>query len=1076
LSFGNSTANGVHSLSAVSIANSTSSATMNLSAFATGNTIANASMTTTSVSLANATFAASLGFTGVAVGNSIANSNHSLTSVNISNSIISATMNLSSIYIGNSTVNAIVTPTYSKWSNSTATTYANVTGVAVGANVYMNATTMYVGNSTVNTSISTGLVSVNGAFIANNSGAYHTGVVNASSLSVGTNVIANTLGVYTTGTVNATSFTTTGVTVNTIAVAAGANVYMNATAMFVSTNSTVNTILTTSALTITTNSIYSSSIGIPGVALGNSTVNAALSTSTLTIANSTSNASIAPASLFFGSATTNFNANTTSLAIGSASGNSVLSNNSLTTNNVIFTSNGALTLPVGLQSQRPSSAANGMIRYNSNTGSFEGYANSTWGSIGGSNLTTARQSLTADGTTTLFTITGGYVTGGIDVYRNGLKLVLGTDFTAATGSSINFTTAPATGDSLETVAIQNSTVGNVALVSQTFTANSSVNTTFAVSGGYSACNILVFVNGVKQVNGTDVDVTSGANVTFSTPLRANTVVDVYGYQTFIPANALSKNGDSATGNYFITGNVVVGSVVANGQALSIGTTIANSTTIAIGSLTANSSTLTFGTSNSRIIGDFTNATVLNRLLFQTNATNSSTGIYAVPSGSSGAASWQAANSADPTNSSKILIATNGSTDVQLVSGINGTGTYLPLNILNGGVTRMTIANTGPVTVNTNLTVVGDLVPSSSFKRNKIINGDMRIDQRNAGGYANNLVNYSYTVDRWVLTASQNAKFSAKQNWGAVTPPAGFTNYLGLYVASAVTIGSGDFFFINQRVEGYNMADLGWGTASAKSVTLSFWVYSSLTGTFGAAVQNGTPNYSYSFTYSIPVANTWTYITVTIPGPTSGTWTSDNTMGIQLLFNLGIGSGLYGAANTWVATNTPGVTGAVSVVATAGATFYFTGVQLEQGSSATPFERQIYTDQLKQCQRYFSKSFPTNTAVAHGTGFYGAINVEQYASGHNYLRWDCVSLPAEMRTANPTITFYNPANPTAGAAGYGAAQELAGSSNTWNCTMGERPEYRSNRSFFPLLNGTLQTAGTNGTLTNWSTHWTADTEL
>ena len=140
-------------------------------------------------------------------------------------------------------------------------------------------------------------------------------------------------------------------------------------------------------------------------------------------------------------------------------------------------------------------------------------------------------------------------------------------------------------------------------------------------------------------------------------------------------------------------------------------------------------------------------------------------------------------------------------------------------------------------------------------RNRIINGAMVIDQRNAGAAQTGLTNYTYMVDRWVTTCSQSAKFNSQQNAGSVTPPTGFTNYLGLTVASAYTITSSDYFFINQRVEGYNIADLAWGTANAKTVTLSFWVYSSLTGTFGASIQNATPNYSYAFTYTIAASNT-----------------------------------------------------------------------------------------------------------------------------------------------------------------------------------------------------------------------------
>jgi len=241
-------------------------------------------------------------------------------------------------------------------------------------------------------------------------------------------------------------------------------------------------------------------------------------------------------------------------------------------------------------------------------------------------------------------------------------------------------------------------------------------------------------------------------------------------------------------------------------------------------------------------------------------------------------------------------------------------------------------------------------------RNRIINGAMVIDQRNSGAAQSSLANYTYMVDRWVFTASQNGKFNSQQNAGSVTPPPGFINYLGLTVASAVSIASGDYFFINQRIEGLNMSDLAWGTSSARSVTLSFWAYSSLTGLFGGAVQNGTPNYSYVFTYNITSANTWTYVTVTIPGPTAGTWATNNTIGIQLSFNLGIGIGLSISPGSWQSGNTPGATGALSVVGTAGATFYITGVQFEKSGAATPFEIRQYGTEFALCQRYLYKLF------------------------------------------------------------------------------------------------------------------------
>jgi len=238
-------------------------------------------------------------------------------------------------------------------------------------------------------------------------------------------------------------------------------------------------------------------------------------------------------------------------------------------------------------------------------------------------------------------------------------------------------------------------------------------------------------------------------------------------------------------------------------------------------------------------------------------------------------------------------------------------------------------------------------------KNRIINGDMRIDQRNAGAsYSLTPTDVLYTLDRWLAVFSQVTKFTVQQNAGSVTPPVGFVNYLGCTSTSAYSVAAGDYFLINQLIEGLNVGDLGWGTANAKTITISAWVYSSLTGTFGGALTNSAQNRSYPFTYTISSANTWTQISITIAGDTSGTWLTTNGTGIRVRFGLGAGSTFSGTAGSWAAANYVSATGATSVVGTSGATFYITGVQLEVGSSATGFEYIDYGAQLIQCQRYY----------------------------------------------------------------------------------------------------------------------------
>ena len=242
------------------------------------------------------------------------------------------------------------------------------------------------------------------------------------------------------------------------------------------------------------------------------------------------------------------------------------------------------------------------------------------------------------------------------------------------------------------------------------------------------------------------------------------------------------------------------------------------------------------------------------------------------------------------------------------------------------------------------------VPVTAFK-NRIINGAMMIDQRNAGASVTPSAD-TYLVDRWGYSASQTSKFTWQQNKGSVALPAGFSNYLGGSVASAVSVGASDYFALYTKIEGLNVANFGWGSANAASVTLSFRVYSSLTGTFGGTICNSANTRCYPFTYSVPVANTWTTISITIAGDTTGTWLTTNGTGINIQFGLGVGSTYSGTAGAWSGTQYISATGAVSVVGTGSATFYITGVQLEKGSTATSFDYRPYGTELALCQRYY----------------------------------------------------------------------------------------------------------------------------
>jgi len=273
------------------------------------------------------------------------------------------------------------------------------------------------------------------------------------------------------------------------------------------------------------------------------------------------------------------------------------------------------------------------------------------------------------------------------------------------------------------------------------------------------------------------------------------------------------------------------------------------------------------------------------------------------------------------------------------------------------------------------------VPNASLGfKNRIINGAMMIDQRNAGASVSLNNAFLYTLDRWGADEQTDGAFTVQQSSVA---PTGFTNSLLVTTTTAdSSLGASQYAYLLQAIEGFNCADLGFGTANASTVTLSFWVRSSLTGTFGGAIRNYGSNRAYPFTYTINSANTWEQKAITIAGDTTGTWLTNNSGGLVLAFGLGVGSSFSATAGSWTAGNILSATGATNVLGTLNATWQVTAVQLEKGSTATSFDYRPYGTELALCQRYYDTG-------EHTTGIGSAI-------------FTAVKFTVPMR-ASPTVT-------------------------------------------------------------------------
>jgi hypothetical protein len=278
------------------------------------------------------------------------------------------------------------------------------------------------------------------------------------------------------------------------------------------------------------------------------------------------------------------------------------------------------------------------------------------------------------------------------------------------------------------------------------------------------------------------------------------------------------------------------------------------------------------------------------------------------------------------------------------------------------------------------------------RRNLIINGAMQVAQR---GTSNTSVSDgNLLADRFVMRTSNNGWYRADQDSSA---PAGFPYSLKITSLGANTPASGAYIFLSQKIEGFNSFQLSYGTSSAKTITVSFYVRSSITGTHGGSLRNNAQNRSYPFSYTISSADTWEYKTITISGDTTGTWVgATNGIGLEVIWNLGSGSANIGTTGSWASAGNLGATGEVNIVETSGATLYITGVQLEVGDTATPFEHRSYGEELALCQRYYSTvRFPSYSTFATGQFTYNPST----SMGTTLL----AQTPGWQMRATPTMT-------------------------------------------------------------------------
>ena len=286
-------------------------------------------------------------------------------------------------------------------------------------------------------------------------------------------------------------------------------------------------------------------------------------------------------------------------------------------------------------------------------------------------------------------------------------------------------------------------------------------------------------------------------------------------------------------------------------------------------------------------------------------------------------------------------------------------------------------------------ITPDLINGNLGLRNRLVNGSMLINQRGNSSFSIPSATGTYICDNWIAGAVLGGGAITISNDSSVPTGTGFTNSINCSTTSTRTLGTSEYAVIQTGIEGYRMNDFNFGSASAKTIAISFWVYGSTAATYGGSIMNSGTSRSYPFSYTLNSTFAWEQKTIVIPGDITGTWNNAANLGMRINFLLAGGSNMLGTANTWATNNFYGATGNAGIMGAISRQLAFAGVQVEIGPSASSFDFKGYAQDLADCQRYYYRQKATTISQP----FYVPVNAIGAASANAPIRF-----PVPMRVA------------------------------------------------------------------------------